>query len=79
MLIKEYRKQVTNNGIAYHPLTDAHRATKEPALPPGEFPVVLLFSMTSYGMEYPFGQLGPAVLAVSLPASCALPASSLAG
>ena len=30
---------------------------------------VLLLSMTPYGMGYPFGQLGPAVLAVSPPNS----------
>jgi len=35
--------------------------------------------MTSYGLEYSFGLLGSAVPAVSPPAPCAPPASSLVG
>jgi len=31
------------------------------------FPQLYMLSMMSYGMEYPFGQLGSAVLAVSPP------------
>ena len=31
------------------------------------FPQLYVLSMTSYGMEYPFGQLGSAVPAVSPP------------
>ncbi|CAM9616376.1 unnamed protein product, partial [Bubo scandiacus] len=35
--------------------------------PPPTYPLVLLLSMMSYGMEYPFGQLGSAVPAVFPP------------
>ena len=45
--------------------------------PPSCLPQFLLLSMTPHGMGDPFGQLGAAVLAVPLPASCAAPASSL--
>ena len=38
----------------------------------------ILFSMTSDGMEYPFGQFGSAVLGLSPPSSCCTP-SLLAG
>ena len=33
----------------------------------------ILFTMTSDGMEYPFGQFGSAVLALSPPSSCCIP------
>jgi len=40
-------------------------------------PQLYMLSMTSYGMEYPFGQLGSAVPAVSPPRFSAPPACSL--
>jgi len=40
---------------------------------------VYVLSMTSYGMEYPFGQLGKAVPAVSPPSFLCPPACSLVG
>ena len=43
------------------------------------FPQLYMLSMMSYGMEYPFGQLGSAVPAVSPPNFLCTPASSLAG
>ena len=40
-------------------------------------PQPYMLSMTSYGVEYPLGQLGSAVPAVPLPTPCAPPAHSL--
>ena len=42
-------------------------------LPPRQLPPVYTLSMTSYGMEYPFGQLDSAVLAASLPSFLCTP------
>ena len=68
----EYTKQVMNNAIAHHPPTDAQPVPKQQP-PPASFPPVYILSMTSYGMEYAFGQFGSAVLAVLPPSSCAPP------
>ena len=46
---------------------------------PSQLPPVLLFSMTSYGLEYPWASLGQLSQLCPLPASCAPPASLLAG
>ena len=46
--------------------------------PPPTSPPLLLLSMTSHGLEYPFGQSGSAVPAVSPPGSPCTP-SLLAG
>ena len=43
------------------------------------FPLIYILSMTSYGMEYPFGQFESAVLAESPPNFLYPPAYSLAG
>lgn len=40
---------------------------------------VLLFHVIPYGIEYPFGQFGSAVLFFPLPGCCASPDSMLAG
>ena len=42
------------------------------------FPQLYALSMKPYGLEYPFGQMGPAVLAVPPPSSLCTP-SPLAG
>jgi len=42
------------------------------------FPQLYMLSLTSYGMEYPFGQVGQLSWLYPLPASYALPAFSLA-
>ena len=73
----EYTKQVMNNAIAHHLPTDAQLVPEQP-LPPGQLPPVYILGMTSHGMEYPFGQFGSAVLAVS-PPSFLCPSSLLAG
>lgn len=44
-----------------------------PASPRAAGPPYILFSMTSDGMEYPFGQFGSAVLGLSPPSSCCTP------
>jgi len=48
-------------------------------LPPPTFPLALLLRRTSYGIGCPFGQLGQLSRLCPLPASCAPPASLLAG
>ena len=48
------------------------------SLPSSFFPQLYMLSMTSYGMEYPFGQFGSAVLCVSPPNFLGTP-SPLAG
>ena len=48
------------------PWEDKHHNTECPSLPSSS-PSSVLLSMTWYGMEYPFGQLELAVLAVSPP------------
>ena len=58
--------------------TNAQPVPEQLSLPRSQFPPVLLFSVTSYGMGYPSGQLGPAVLAVSSPSFLCTP-SLLAG
>ena len=45
---------------------DKHHHSERPPIPSSS-PSFLLLSMTSYGMGYPFGQLGSAVPAVSPP------------
>lgn len=66
------------NAIACHPLTNAQSLLEQQPTSPANCLPVLLFSMMLYDMEYSFGHLGSSVVAVSLPASCAHPASSLA-
>ena len=76
----EYTKQVMHNAIAHHSLTDAQLVPKQQSTPPppGQLPSVYILGMTSHGMEYPFGQFGSAVPAVSPPNSLC-PSSLLAG
>ena len=50
--------------------------SSDPPLPAN--PPVYILGMMSYGMEYSFGQFGPAVLAVS-PPNVLCPSSLLAG
>lgn len=59
-------EQVMHSAIAYHPLTNA-QLLSEHWQPPQPTPVVLLFSVMSHGMEYPFGQFGSAVSVLSTP------------
>ena len=73
----EYTKQVMHNAIAHHPLTDAQSVPEHQSLPAPLF-LIYILGMTSHGMEYPFGQLGSAVLAVS-PHNFLCPSSLLAG
>ena len=48
-------KQVMHNAIAHHSLTDAQPNPEQSGpRPPASHPDIL-FSMTSDGMEYPFG------------------------
>ena len=56
-----------HNAIAHHPPTDVQPVPEQRSLPPGQLPPAYMLSMTSYGMEYPFGHFGSAVLAVSPP------------
>jgi len=51
---------------------DKRHRSELPPLPPSS-PSFTLLSMTSYGMEYPFGQLGSAVPAVPPPSSLCTP------
>ena len=63
----EYTNQVMHNAIAHHLLDTAQSVPRHQPLPSGQLPLVLLFSMMPYGVEYAFGQFGSAVLAVSPP------------
>ena len=74
----EYTKEVMHYAITHHLPTDAQLVPEQQSTPPGQLPPVYTLSMTSYGMEYPFGQFGSAVLAVSLP-NFLCPSSLLAG
>ena len=56
-----------HNAIAHHPLTNAQPFPKQRLLPPSQLPPVNVLSMMLYVMEYPFGRLGSAVLAVPPP------------
>jgi len=60
-----------------YPLLGKRNAITSDALP-SFFPLLSVLSMMSYGMEYPFGLLGSAVLAVSPPSFLCTP-SLLAG
>jgi len=75
-MIKEYTKQVMQNAKPHHSLTDAQPVPEQQLLPPNQLFLVLLFSKLSYGMEYPFGQCGSTVMAVS-PARFLCPTSLL--
>ena len=65
MLLLMWTKQVMHNAIAHHSLTDAQPNPEQSGLPTLASHPYLLFSMTSDGMEYPFGQFGSAVLGLS--------------
>ena len=62
----ECTKQVMHSAIAHDVLTDAQSVPEQRSLP-GQLPPVYILGMTSHGTEYPFGQFGSAVLAVSPP------------
>ena len=62
----EYTKQVMHNAIAHHLPTNAQLVPERRSLLAPLSPVYIL-GMTSHGMEYPFGQFGSPVLAVSPP------------
>lgn len=64
-MIKEYKKQVVQNAIAHHVLTDVQPDPKQWHSPLGQLHLVLLFFMTSCCVGYSFSQFGSAVLAVS--------------
>jgi len=78
VIIKEYTKQVMHHVIAHYMLTNAQPDPKQWPLPPGQLLPFYRFRMASHGVEYPFGQFGPAVLAVSPPSFLCTP-SLLAG
>ena len=75
LILKEldYTKQVMHNAIAHRSLTDAQSVPEQWSTPPGQLPPVYILGMTSYGLEYPFGQLGSAVPAVSPPSFLCTP------
>ena len=54
----------TSDATAHHPPTDAQPVPEQRLLPPSQLPPAYILSMTSYGMEYPFGQFGSAVPAM---------------
>lgn len=56
--------------VAHHPGADGPSDPEQQ--PPASFPLVYVLSLTPYGMEYPSGQLGPAVPVLPIPASCVL-------
>ena len=80
VILKElnYTKQVVHNAIAHHSLTDAQLVPEQRSAPPSQLPPVYILGMSSYGMEYPSGQFGSALLAVS-PPNLLCPSSLLAG
>lgn len=53
-----------HNAIAYNPLIDVQPVSEQQPPTPGQ-PLQFLFSITSYGMDYPSGQLGPAVVVMN--------------
>lgn len=55
-----------HHAIVHHLLTDAQLVPELQLPPSSQLPPVLLFSMTSYDMEHPFGQSESAVLAMTL-------------
>ena len=57
-----------HNAIAHHSPNDAQLVPKQRSTPPGQLSPVYILGMTSYSMEYSFGQFGSAVLAM-LPCS----------
>ena len=65
-----------HDAIAHHRLTDAQPVPEEQMLPLCQLPPVYALSMMSYGMEYPFGKFGSAVLAVSPPSFLCNPSLS---
>lgn len=66
-MTKEYTKQTMHNAISYNLLART-QPDIEQWLPATSHlaPLVLWFNMTAYGMEYPLGQFGSTILAVSL-------------
>jgi len=71
-MLKEYTNQVVQNTSVHYPLTNA-QAVLEPWLPPASFNQAYTLSTMSYGAEYPFGQFGSSVLAVSPPSFLCTP------
>ena len=66
------------NAMVHLLLTDAQPDPKQWPHLPGQLPPYLLLSMMPYGLDYPFGQSGSPVRALSPPSSCCTP-SLLAG
>ena len=62
----EYTKQAMHDAIAHHSPINAQLVPKQQSLP-GQLPPVYILGMMSHGTEYPFGQFGSAILAVSPP------------
>ena len=67
------RKSLTTSHRQINAHTNSHLGNQIPTLLP--LPQFLLLSMTLYGIEYPFGQVRSAVLAMSPPNL--LPTSSI--
>lgn len=59
-----------HNANAQHLLADAQSVPKQ-------YHLIYILNMTLYGMEYPFDQLGSAVLAMSLPSFMCCPPPQL--
>lgn len=75
-VMKEYTKQVMHNTISHHLLTNVQAAPKSWPISTSFF---FLFRTMTYDVEYPFGQWGSTVLAVSPPIFLCPPPSLLAG
>lgn len=56
--------QEVHSPVAHHLQADAQSVPDQPSEAPGQIPPVDVLSMTLHGMEYPFGQLSSAVLAM---------------
>ena len=69
-----FTKQVMRNSIAHHPPYDgglwmAGASPQEAGAPAANSTQYYSLHMMLYGIEYPFGQFSPAVLALSPPSS----------
>lgn len=62
---KPKKRQVMYNAVAHHLLINTLPVPEQQSVHLGQLPLVYILGMMPYDMEYPFGQLGSAVLAVS--------------
>lgn len=61
------RCYTTPETVAHHLLTDAQPVPHQCVICPSEISLVYILGVMFYGMEYPFGQFGSALLAVLPP------------